>query len=278
MSEKTTKKGVAPKAGTAVAVVTPSTIVEEAREIASVETFISQAIASNLPVETMERLFALRKEVKAEIAREAFTAALAKFQGDCPTIEKAKQIFDKHGKPRYKYAPLDVIVDQVREALRSAQLSYTTDVIQEASFVTAVCKITHVMGHSETSSFKVPIDNDAYMSAPQKFAAALTFAKRYAFCNALGILTGDEDTDAAPEEPEVKTPPRVAAPTPRPVAPAPKASAPTIDPEVLEGYQMLIETAETVEQLREVWVKKIPAHYHPSLETVKNQKKADLQY
>ena len=34
------------------------------------------------------------------------------------------------------------------------------------------------------------------MSQTQVEAAALTFAKRYAFCNAFGILTGDEDTDA----------------------------------------------------------------------------------
>ena len=36
------------------------------------------------------------------------------------------------------------------------------------------------------------------MSQTQVEAAALTFAKRYAFCNAFGILTGDEDTDAKP--------------------------------------------------------------------------------
>jgi hypothetical protein len=37
---------------------------------------------------------------------------------------------------------------------------------------------------------------DGYMTAPQKYASAQTFAKRYALCNVLGISTGDEDTDA----------------------------------------------------------------------------------
>jgi hypothetical protein len=37
------------------------------------------------------------------------------------------------------------------------------------------------------------------MSQTQVEAATLTFAKRYAFCNAFGILTGDEDIDAQPE-------------------------------------------------------------------------------
>jgi hypothetical protein len=44
----------------------------------------------------------------------------------------------------------------------------------------------------------VPFGNKTdIMSQSQVAAAATTFAKRYAFCNAFGILTGDEDTDAA---------------------------------------------------------------------------------
>lgn len=35
----------------------------------------------------------------------------------------------------------------------------------------------------------------------------MTFAKRYAFCNALGILTGDEDTDGNNTEAEPSVPP-----------------------------------------------------------------------
>ena len=50
----------------------------------------------------------------------------------------------------------------------------------------------------------MPIDKDGFMNTPQKFASALTYAKRYAFCNAFGILTADEDDDTAKTF-EVKT-------------------------------------------------------------------------
>ena len=40
------------------------------------------------------------------------------------------------------------------------------------------------------------------MSDSQVVAAASTFSKRYAFCNAFGILTGDEDNDGQ----AIKTP------------------------------------------------------------------------
>lgn len=171
------------------------------KETASVETFISQAIAQNLPVETMERLFALREKVKAEQGKEAFIAAMSQFQSECPVIVKDKNVYEKGSttRIRYKYAPIDSIVNQVRPFLGKNGLSYTVDLLNKDGLLTAICKVTHVLGHSETSSFEVPIDKDSYMSAPQQYAAASTFAKRYAFCNALGIMTGDEDTDASKE-------------------------------------------------------------------------------
>ncbi len=163
---------------------------------AQVETFISQAIAANLPVESMERLFALRKEVKAELAKEQFTVALGKFQGECPTIKKTKKVNDKAGKLRYQYAPLDGIADQIRKSLAKNRLAYSWDVKNIEGHMQVTCKITHVLGHFETSMFEIPVDKEAYMSAPQKYASAQTFAKRYTLINALGISTGDEDQDA----------------------------------------------------------------------------------
>ncbi len=167
------------------------------REVASVESFISQAIEKNLPVETMERLFALREKVKAERAKEAFVHAMSVFQGECPVIEKTKPVMNKDGVTiRYKYAPIDAIVEQIKVPLAKAGLAYTWTVKNEPGKITAIALITHQLGHSESSSFEIPIDQEGYMTAPQKVASALTFAKRYSLCNALGISTGDEDTDA----------------------------------------------------------------------------------
>ena len=174
-----------------------SIVKKEKVENQSVDTFISQAIAQNLPVETMERLFSLRKEVKAEIAKEAFTQALSQFQSECPIIEKTKKVMNKDGQSvRYMFAPIDSIVKQIQKPLGNAQLSYTWEVKNTTGFITAVCTITHALGHTQSSEFMIPIDTEGYMTAPQKYASALTFAKRYSLCNALGISTGDEDTDA----------------------------------------------------------------------------------
>lgn len=166
----------------------------------SPESLIEKAIQANVNIETLERLLAMRKDLKAEQAKEAFVRAMAGFQAECPIIEKKKQVLDKYGKLRYIYAPLDSIVSQVKAPLAKHGLSYDFDEIKDEKFVSAICTITHIMGHSKSSTFKVEIGKEEYMTDVQKYGARMTFAKRYAFCNALGILTGDEDTDANEDE------------------------------------------------------------------------------
>ena len=166
-------------------------------ESQSVDLFIQLAITNNAPIETLERLFVLHKQVEAEKAKSAYVQAMANFQKNCPVIEKKKKVMNKDGQSvRYTFAPLDVIVEQIKEVLGDNGLSYTWTVENKDGAMTANAKVTHIQGHSETSSFTIPIDMEGYMTAPQKYASAQTFAKRYALCNVLGISTGDEDTDA----------------------------------------------------------------------------------
>lgn len=170
---------------------------ETKQEVASVESMIAQGIDKGVPVETMERLLAMRKDLKKEHAQSAFIRAMSNFQSAVPIIEKTKKVMNKDGKTvRYMFAPIDSIVKQIQKPLMDNGLSYTWTVVNDAEFVIAKATITHILGHSESSEFKIPIDKEGFMTAPQKYASALTFAKRYALCNALGISTGEEDTDA----------------------------------------------------------------------------------
>jgi hypothetical protein len=163
----------------------------------SMEKLITHAIDKNIGVETMEKLLAMRRELKAEWARERYHEALSDFQAECPIIEKKTVVMNKGGvTERYRYASLEDILSQVKGLLREHGFNYKTDATVEGTFVTATCVATHKFGHSESSSFAVPIDKDAFMNEPQKFASALTFSKRYAFKNAFGIQTGDADDDA----------------------------------------------------------------------------------
>jgi hypothetical protein len=161
----------------------------------SVEGIILQAIQQGTPVETMERILAMRKELKAEYAEEQFNRAMTSFQGKCPVIEKRKQ------GDKAKYAPLEDIIDATKALIAENGFSYRITSESGEDYVKAICTVTHVDGHRESSGFVAKV-NDVQNSSgksvqplQQQFASALTFAKRYAFMNAFGIVTKNEDND-----------------------------------------------------------------------------------
>lgn len=177
-------------------------IVKEKKEVSliptnqSAEILIAQAINKGVPVETMERLLAMRRELKAEYAKEEYDKAMANFQADCPTIQKTKEVKTKAGVVAYRYAPIETIISQVKHLLKQNGLSYSIQTITGENKVKSICIVKHITGHSESYEMEVPLGNKTdIMSQSQVVAAASTFSKRYAFCNAFGILTGDEDTD-----------------------------------------------------------------------------------
>lgn len=183
-------------------------VISHSRDNNSVETFISQAIAANAPVETMERLFDLRSKVKAEAAKEAFVEALGRFQQECPVIKKTRKVMNKDGRGvRYHFAPLDGIAEQIKNPMRNNSLSYSWDTARKDDQMEVTCKLTHILGHSETSTLEIPIDKEGFMTAPQKVASATTFAKRYTLLNVTGITTADEDDDSlsTPKEADAKS-------------------------------------------------------------------------
>src|SRR5512143_2360309 len=159
-----------------------------------VEALIAKAIDKNVPVETMERLLSMRRELKVEWAKEEFDKAMAVFQAECPIIQKSSKV--SFGTTNYSYAALDEIVRQVKELLAKNGFSYTFDTKKTDQSITTFCKVKHRAGHMEVSEFEIDIDTNAKMNISQKDGAASSYGKRYAFCNAFGILTGDEDTDA----------------------------------------------------------------------------------
>lgn len=202
---------------------------EEAQPTLSAEMLIQHAMDKGLTTETMKDLLLMRRELKAERAKELYDDAMSALQGEMPVIKKTKQVYQKGTTQqmiksgtaivRYTYAPIDSIIEQTKEYISKHGFSYaiTTEQSEVEGEIKAICTVKHRAGHSENSTFRVPIDKEAYMTAPQKVGAALTFAKRYAFCNAFGIITGDQDNDANDTEEEKSAT----------QAPAPQAQAKT---------------------------------------------------
>jgi hypothetical protein len=160
-----------------------------------VNMMISQAIKENVPAETMERFLAMRRELKAEFAKEQFDEAMAKFQTECPVIKKTKGVSDNEKNQAYSYAPIDLIISTVKDIIGKNGFSYITKIEVNDKGVKATCIVKHIAGHSEISEMQVPLGTKTkMMSDTQVVAAASTFAKRYAFLNAFGIMTGEDSS------------------------------------------------------------------------------------
>ncbi len=162
------------------------------------ENLILQAINKGMPVETIEKLLAMRTQLKQEWAKEQYDLAMAKFQGECPIIKKEKEGAKTNlGEIAYYFAPIEAIVSQVKDIIKDNGFSYGIETETLEKEVIVNCIVKHSAGHSEKSSIKIPFGiKTNIMSAPQVVASAITFATRYAFRNAFGIITGDKDDDS----------------------------------------------------------------------------------
>lgn len=150
----------------------------------------------------------------------------------------------------YKYAPLEDIIEQAKPHLDNNDFSYSTQIIVGEK-VKAICTAKHIQGHFETSEMEVPLSTKTdVMSNPQVIAATATFAKRYAFCNVFGIMTGDEDLDAQEDE---------------------EASLESYH-KIIEDYKRKLEACKTLEELQTVWPN-IPPQAKKELEIFKNELK-----
>jgi hypothetical protein len=232
----------------------PTKIVAEivTREDKAVDGFITNAIEQKLPVETLERLFALREKAKAEAAREAYIEDMAKLQGELPIIIKQKEAHDdRNNKLLYTFAPIEDIVNQTKDIIARYGFAYAFLTENTPEKVKVTCVITHKYGHKESFSMETGLANRTnIMSGPQQVASTITFNKRYAFCNGFGITTGDEDNDAAGDGEET--------------------SVVSIDVAL-----RTLEESKTLQELGAAWAK-IPKEYQTKLAARKDELKQKM--
>lgn len=150
---------------------------------------IQQALNSGASPETLRELLAVRREWEADEARKAYFAAISEFQKRAPIIEKGDEA---HGK---QYARMDRIWRTVRPIASELGLSVTWQVCLLRD---GICHVEGQLAHSQGHG--VPLAMDVALpelirgqNLAQQVGSARTYAQRYAFCAALGIVTGEDD-------------------------------------------------------------------------------------
>lgn len=150
---------------------------------------IQTAIDKGVSAEQLREFLAARRDWEADEARKAYSQAIADFQSRCPIIEKADKAHNK------QYAALDRIWREIRPLMQETGLSVVWTANTATEFgVHIEGEIRHRQGHSVAISYDLPMpDKVTGQNAAQQMGSASTYAKRYALCAALGIVTGEDD-------------------------------------------------------------------------------------
>lgn len=130
------------------------------------------------------------------MSREAWTAAFVKMQAALPQIGKGKTATiatSGGGSYSYSYADLPTIIEAVRPILVDHGFAVAQSVGGEHGVVTVTTILFHEAGHSEEfGPTTVPASGDA-----RSVGSAITYARRYGLCAALGIVPDEDDDGAA---------------------------------------------------------------------------------
>lgn len=159
---------------------------------------ISQALAQNQSIETLERLMALQERWEANQAKTAFLKAMSGFQSECPEIIKTKKVNypSKSGgnNVKYDYAPLGKITKIIQPLLLKYELSYRWE-FEENDKIKCACIVSHSAGHSITNTMTATKDTTGNKNDIQSIGSTRTYLQRYTLSAALGLSTIDEDND-----------------------------------------------------------------------------------
>lgn len=161
-----------------------------------------------------------------------FCKAVAAFQAECPVVQKTST--GQIGSQRYKYAPLDQVVETVGPLMSKhglGRLHEMTDVDRSGPGIWVT--VTTTVFHVQTGQYKeaaVKLQSDG--GDPKRMGSAFTYGVRYGLCHLLGIVSDeDDDGDAANRKPQ---------------------SAPQIDHQYVNTFSQDVANAKTLEDLHKI--------------------------
>lgn len=150
----------------------------------------------------LEKMMELQEKYEKNQARKAYTKAMSDFKKTPPEIEKDRHVAFKttSGQTEYNHASLGNVTRKINTALGEHGLSaaWTTD--QTDKDVSVTCKITHVLGHFETTKLSAACDSSGGKNAIQALGSTISYLQRYTILALTGLATHEMDDDGKEAE------------------------------------------------------------------------------
>ena len=151
----------------------------------------------NVDVEKMAKLLAMKREIDAEKAKQAYNRALKSAQEEMGTIGYNKT----NGQTKSGYATLEKIDRAIRPIYtkHGFSISYDTGDAPDG-MIKVLCIVAHDDGHERTYKMDVPSDGKGaqgkdVMTKTHAAGSGLTYGKRYLLTAVFNIQTGENDDD-----------------------------------------------------------------------------------
>jgi hypothetical protein len=143
----------------------------------------------------------LEERWRANKARAEFAQAMSRLQASLPRIEKRREVKDRGGRTLYKFANCDDVSVSIKAIEQLCGFYHRFDFAPLAGGgCVTTCTVTHVAGHSESTTVTVPATSGQLTNAAQNRGIEMQYGMRYSLLGAYGITTADEDTDGRTDE------------------------------------------------------------------------------
>ena len=178
---------------------TSSAITQQPSVASMMQAIIDKGVTAD-NVKALEALVGLKERCDEREAKRSFAESFITLQAKMPQVKAHKVVNNNDGTVRYKFAPLEDIMEQVQPMLQESGFAVSFSIESEDDKrMVMLCTLLHVGGHSETKRFAVRVGKGVHGGNEcQSDGNASSYAKRYALCNALNI-TIDKDNDARAE-------------------------------------------------------------------------------
>lgn len=162
---------------------------------------LEMAVQNGADITQLKELMDLQERWEQKQAKKSFLEALSRFQTLVPELKKNKTatVTSRTGGAgfSYKYADLGSIANQIKEALNACGLSYRWEFAETNGKMKVTCIVSHLDGHSETTSMEAGADNSGAKNDIQQKGSTHTYLQRYTLIGALGLSTAEDDKDGA---------------------------------------------------------------------------------
>ena len=175
--------------------------VQDSNQIQATPAHLLQlAVNQGADLDKLEKLMDLQERWEKNEARKAYVQAMSDFKASPPEITKDKHV--EHGNTKYDHATLANVTNTINAALSQHGLSSAWKTDQADKMITVTCTITHVGGHSESTSLTAGADTSGSKNPIQAIGSAITYLQRYSLLSLTGLAAKGMDDDGGGSDPQ----------------------------------------------------------------------------